>query len=173
MAGRKLISRIFCTRNYLLRHMQCFHYEINRNNMTLIRVLTIRNETYLSLALSHCGMQWQYLCYFLPSVVLGTQSFISLVSHFSFTHMPLLCLPKGENLLPYMFFKWCTSLLYFTNDSVILCLPGCTQSFWFFSLLLKILATCLSLSSSNIDPTLGLSSSYLSQGNNSQSLVCV
>ena len=105
MAGRKLISRIFCTRNYLLRHMQCFHCEINRNNMTLIRVLTIRNETYLSLAFSHYGMQWQYLCYFLPSVVLGTHSFLSLVSHFTFTHVPLLCLPKGEKSTTLYVFK--------------------------------------------------------------------
>lgn len=105
MAGRKLISRIFCTRNYLLRHMQCFHCEINRNDMTLIRVLTIRNETYLSLAFSHYGMQWQYLCYFLPSVVWGTHSFLSLVSHFTFTHMPLLCLPKGEKSTTLYVFK--------------------------------------------------------------------
>lgn len=38
------------------------------------------------------------------SVVLGTHNFLSLVSHFTL-HMPLHCLPKGENLLPYTFFK--------------------------------------------------------------------
>ena len=104
MTGRKLISRIFCTRNYLLRHMQCFHYEINGNDTTLIRVLTIRNETYLSSFLT----LWNAVAIpllFLTFCGFGNTQFSQFSFTFHLTHMPLLCLPKGANILPYMFLK--------------------------------------------------------------------
>lgn len=34
VAGTKPVPRIYCTKSYLLRHMQCFCYERNRSNVT-------------------------------------------------------------------------------------------------------------------------------------------
>lgn len=39
----------------------------------------------------------------IPPIVLGAHNNLNLVSPSTFTYMPLYCLPKGENLLPYMF----------------------------------------------------------------------
>lgn len=107
MAGRKPISRIYCTKNYLLRHMECVHYKINRSNMPLIQILTIRNETNLSLhphALEYGGNIFAVYYGAAPSMVLVAHNFLSLVSLFTFTQ-PSHCLPKGENLLPYKFLQ--------------------------------------------------------------------
>lgn len=163
MAGRKPISRIYCTKSYLLRHMQCFHYEINRSSMPLIYVWQEETRR-VCLQHSHSmecrGNTFGIYYSVVPSMVLGTHNFLSLVSHFTL-HIPLHRFPRGEKLLPSTFLKeeafsyWCTSLLS-SITTVSFSLPARLETYWLFPILCKILANCPhSRIPSNTDPTLG------------------